>query len=247
MNEDFKLKILETIATRRSNGVEGFSPAAYSGNLGSVILTIVKKGAASKIVSASKKAGATGGTIMLGKGTAGKSIYTDLLGMDFDPEKEIILTFVKKDIADTVMESILKEGKLNKPGNGICFVVNMKGPSSVWSMEVDNMSDNQQIKYDLIVTIVNKGFGEEVVEATKKAGAQGGTIMYGRGTGIHENATIFGIPIEPEKEIVLTLIYRTKTDQVLSAINHAVDINKPGKGISFVMQVEKTAGICHQY
>ncbi|NLM42895.1 MAG: P-II family nitrogen regulator [Clostridiales bacterium] len=107
------------------------------------------------------------------------------------------------------------------------------------------MSNNQQVKYDLIVTIVNRGFAEEVVEASKKAGAQGGTIMRGRGTGIHETAKIFGIPIEPEKEIVLTLIDRDKTEQVMASITEAVKLEKPGHGISFVLEVGKTVGICH--
>jgi len=102
-----------------------------------------------------------------------------------------------------------------------------------------------KIKFDLIVTIVNKGFAEEVVEAAKKAGAEGGTIIDGRGTGIHENAKLFGIPIEPEKEIVLTLIDRTKTEKVLEAISNAAELEKPGKGIAFVLEVERTVGICH--
>ena len=107
------------------------------------------------------------------------------------------------------------------------------------------MSGNQKIKFDLIVTIVSKGFAEEVVEATKKAGAEGGTILNGRGKGIHENAKLFGIPIEPEKEIVLTLIDREKTEKVLEAVYNAVELSKPNKGIAFVLEVEKAVGICH--
>jgi len=112
-------------------------------------------------------------------------------------------------------------------------------------MEGNLMSDNQSVKFDLIFTIVRKGFAEEVVEATKKAGAEGGTIVNGRGAGIHENAKLFGIPIEPEKEIVLTLIDRTKTEKVLEAIYNAVELNKPAHGIAFVLEVDKAVGICH--
>lgn len=106
------------------------------------------------------------------------------------------------------------------------------------------MSENK-IAFDLIVTIVNKGFAEEVVENSKKAGAEGGTIINGRGTGVHENLKLFGISIEPEKEIVLTLITKDKTDQVLCAISDAVHLDKPSNGIAFVLDVEKTAGIHH--
>ena len=103
------------------------------------------------------------------------------------------------------------------------------------------------IAYDLIVTIVNKGKAEKIVEFTKKAGAEGGTILMGRGTGIHEKAKMFGITIEPEKEIVLTLIPKAKTQTVLETILNKGQLCKPGKGIAFVVPVDKIAGINHEY
>lgn len=107
------------------------------------------------------------------------------------------------------------------------------------------MVENCPIKFDLIVTIVNKGFAEEVVDAAKRTGAGGGTILNGRGTGIHENAKLLGIPIEPEKEIVLTLIESVNTEKTLEAITDAVGLDKPSKGVAFVLGVEKAVGICH--
>ena len=62
---------------------------------------------------------------------------------------------------------------------------------------------DQERAYDLIVTIVNKGDSERVVEASRKSGAEGGTILSGRGTGIHERAKLFGLTIEPEKDCLL--------------------------------------------
>ncbi|NLK52050.1 MAG: P-II family nitrogen regulator [Syntrophomonadaceae bacterium] len=99
--------------------------------------------------------------------------------------------------------------------------------------------------HDLIVTIVNKGDSEKVVEASRKAGAEGGTIMMGRGTGIHEQTKLFGITIEPQKDIVLTLVEREKTSQVLEEIVKATKLDKPGRGIAFVLGVEQVVGISH--
>lgn len=104
---------------------------------------------------------------------------------------------------------------------------------------------NNKMEFDLIVTVINKGYASDVVQASKQAGAEGGTILNGRGSGIHENNKIFGIPIEPEKEIVLTLVERGKTEHVLNAITNEVGLNEPGKGIAFVLDVKKTVGICH--
>lgn len=101
------------------------------------------------------------------------------------------------------------------------------------------------IKFNLIVTIVNRGIASEVVDASKRAGAEGGTILNGRGSGIHETAKLFGVPIEPEKDIILTLIDDEKTEQVLQVITQEAGLNEAGKGIAFVLDVKQTVGICH--
>ncbi|MEW6032981.1 MAG: P-II family nitrogen regulator [Bacillota bacterium] len=102
-----------------------------------------------------------------------------------------------------------------------------------------------QIAHDLIVTIVRKGWSERIVKASKEAGAEGATILHGRGTGIHEMKVLFGLPIEPEKDIVLTIIPEEKTEQVLAAIIEAGELERPATGIAFVLPVKKAVGIVH--
>jgi len=97
----------------------------------------------------------------------------------------------------------------------------------------------------LVITIVRKGWGDQVVEAARRAGAEGATITFARGVGVHENQKILGIPIEPEKEMVFTIIPRDKEEAVLLEIGHDVDLEKPGHGMAFVLPVESIVGICH--
>lgn len=97
----------------------------------------------------------------------------------------------------------------------------------------------------LIVTIVKKGWGDTVLEASVKAGAHGGTILYGRGSGIHEKQKILGISIEPEKEIVLTVTYSDKNERILNEILRVTNLCEPGMGIAFVVPVDKVVGVAH--
>jgi nitrogen regulatory protein P-II 1 len=97
----------------------------------------------------------------------------------------------------------------------------------------------------LIVTVVRKGWGDAVLEASVKAGAHGGTILFGRGSGIHEKQKILGIPIEPEKEVVLTVTYSDQNEVILEEIVRATDLGKAGTGIAFVVPVEKVVGVAH--
>jgi len=100
-------------------------------------------------------------------------------------------------------------------------------------------------KVSLIITIVKKGWGDKVLEASIKAGAGGATVLMGRGVGIHEKQTILGIPIEPEKEIVLSVIDSAKSEEILDACVEACKLEEPGAGIAFVVPVEKVVGIAH--
>ena len=52
---------------------------------------------------------------------------------------------------------------------------------------------------------------------------------------------VFGIPIEPEKEIILTVVEMEQTDTILSAIESAAELDTPGMGIAFVISLEKIA------
>ncbi len=103
----------------------------------------------------------------------------------------------------------------------------------------------QTPKHDLIVTILKKGCAERIIGASKEAGAEGATIIFGRGTGIHEQKKLLGIPIEPEKEVVFTVITEDKTDRVLEAIIKAGRLNQPGTGVAFVIELKKVVGVVH--
>jgi nitrogen regulatory protein PII len=70
-------------------------------------------------------------------------------------------------------------------------------------------------------------------------------VLFGRGAGIHEHDKIFGMSIEPEKEIVLTAVRADLVDTVLDEIVRAADLNDTGRGIAFVLPVEKVVGVAH--
>lgn len=220
-----------------------------------LIVAIIKRNNAKKVVKASKRAGAKGSTTFLGEGFR-LNEKKRILGIPVERERELILTLVSTDIYPAVLEAIIDSVGLDQPRQGIGFIIDTKQITGARRMisidsenkEIDEGSVNfpmkeENVLYDLIVTIVNKGDSEKVVDATQKAGAEGGTILHGRGTGIHEQAKLFNILIEPEKELVLTLISRDKTNEVLETINIDAELIKPGKGIAFVLEVEKTVGI----
>lgn len=110
---------------------------------------------------------------------------------------------------------------------------------------MSEMLKKLNLKHKLIVTIVKKGVAKKIVKASKQAGAEGGTILYAKGTGVHENKTFLGIAVEPEKEVILTLVQTEKVDEVLDKIVEAGKLDKPGNGVGFVINTKGVGGICH--
>lgn len=215
-----------------------------------LIVTILRRPMTKKVITSIKEAGATGSTIMYGTGIR-KQEKSRVLGIPVKRERDIILTVASSESSPKIMETIYETAELNRPKTGICFSIDTKKVIGTHYTKlekrnegVDTMSDETR-KYDLIVTIVNKGEAETVIDASRSAGADGGTIISGRGTGVHETAKILNILIEPEKEIVLTLVPRKITEKVLQAINEDERLDEPGKGIAFVMEVDEVLGINH--
>jgi len=104
------------------------------------------------------------------------------------------------------------------------------------------MSD---LAMSLIVSIVRKGWGSRVLQASVAAGARGGTVLAARGAGINEHEKIFGVAIEPEKEVLLTLVPTERAPAILDAIVQAAELEETGRGIAFVLPVDRVAGIAH--
>ncbi|MCC7548920.1 MAG: DUF1538 family protein [Burkholderiales bacterium] len=58
-----------------------------------------------------------------------------------------------------------------------------------------------------------------------------------------EHEKIFGMSIEPEKEIMFTVVRTDLVDTVLEEIVRAADLNDTGRGIAFVVPVERVVGV----
>ena len=98
-------------------------------------------------------------------------------------------------------------------------------------------------KFELVVAIVNQGFGDSVMDAARACGARGGTIINARGTARQEAEKKFDILIHPEKEIVLILAKNDIKDNILHAIYKEVGLDTPGQGIAFSTPVDDAIGL----
>jgi len=99
----------------------------------------------------------------------------------------------------------------------------------------------------LIFTIVDTGFSDKVIDASKKAGADGATIIRARGTSIRESKSFMGVEIQPDKEIVFTLVKKSQRKNVMKEIVRSCNLQTEGKGLCFALPVDEIAGAPHLF
>jgi nitrogen regulatory protein PII len=207
-----------------------------------LVYIIVNHGKGSKVLHAAKEYGMRGGTVFLGRGTI-KNPILEFFSL-YDTRKEVIIMGADAKTADEIVQALSQKFHFDKPNHGIAFTVSASsiiGSKAYKGEESESKGENPM--YQLIITIVNKGKAEEVIDAATAAGARGGTIINARGSGIHETARVFNMEIEPEKETVLILCKKDVTQAIVGAIYHNLELEKPGNGIIFVQDVNSAYGI----
>ena len=86
-----------------------------------LIITIVKEGYSDLVMHAAKKEKATGGTVIYGRSLG--SSRTILANLTIEPEKDIVLNIVPKEIKKQVMESINKETGVKTEARGLIMSI----------------------------------------------------------------------------------------------------------------------------
>lgn len=86
------------------------------------IFATVKSDITDQVVDAAKNAGATGATIIPARGTGIREAKT-FFGLSLEAQTDIILFLLEEHMVDTILETIGKAGRFNRPGTGIAFVI----------------------------------------------------------------------------------------------------------------------------
>lgn len=209
----------------------------------SAVYFVMNHGKGEDVAAALHHEGVSGASVLPATG-AMQETWLCFLGLDV-VRKEIVFFIdeTKKSIA--IMDRIASQFHLDKKHHGIAFAVPVVGVYGLRGIENSANEERkaEQIMWQIIYTVVNKGEAKGVVDAASKAGARGGTICKGRGSAAHTGKLLFDFPVEPEKEVVFVLAQKEKTKDIVNEIHKALRIDEPGRGIIFVMNVEEAYGL----
>ncbi|HIW56764.1 MAG TPA: transposase [Firmicutes bacterium] len=191
------------------------------------------------------------------EGTASSEMI-DVLGLG-SSEKRILTSYMPKPFADKALKKLKKELRLGTVNSGIAFTVPMSGANNlVYRMlqELDakdiddkikkidrkvtvNMSD---IKYYLIVVMVNQGYSENVMEAAREAGAGGGTVVPSRRIGNEQAVGFWGMSIQDESDMVLIVADSENKLDIMQNIGKKCGVHSEAKGILISLPIDGVIG-----
>ncbi len=184
-----------------------------------LMIAIVNQKQTKRFVSIAKAAGSTGGTVIPARGTATNNLLR-ILGLG-DTSKDIVLMVLDRELSDKIVSNVREDGRIQ----GVAALLG------------STKEDGMTTKWKMITIIVNTGYADDIMDAARKAGASGGTVTHARGTGTAEDAKFLGVPIVPEKEMIMILCANDQTDNIVSAISSLKCLDEPGIGIIYTQDV----------
>lgn len=222
-----------------------------SGTL-SMLLTIVDRGKGDSVARLLQAEQVLTHFISLGSGTA----HQDLLSLMNlrNTAKDVVVSFLPTARARRALHRLSHALEIDQPGKGIACTVPLSSVGGAKALqylagrelppaEEGKNAMQEEIRHDLIVAIVNRGFTDLVMDAARPAGARGGTVIHARGAGAQEAARFLNITIQPEKEMVLILVGRDQKLPVMQAIQKGAGLSTEGRGIIFSLPVTDVMGV----
>ncbi|EGW54775.1 nitrogen regulatory protein P-II [Candidatus Endoriftia persephone str. Guaymas] len=104
------------------------------------------------------------------------------------------------------------------------------------------------MRFKLIIALVEDSETNAVLEAARKAGATGSTVInQARGEGVKQAKTFFGLTLETQRDMVLLMVEEHLSRTILERIAEAGHFDeRPGTGIAFQLNIEDAVGVSHQ-
>lgn len=102
--------------------------------------------------------------------------------------------------------------------------------------------------FKLIIALTEDSITNKVVEAARKKGATGSTVISSaRGEGLQVAKTFLGLSLETQRDVILLLVEEHMSRDILETIEQVGEFEAhPGNGIAFSIDVEDAVGVSHQ-
>lgn len=199
------------------------------------ITVIVPKGRGQEVLDLAKMKGITNGTVTEGYGTANREILEKL--MDKDLHREIVSVVTPTDMADIFLALLKEKFEFGKPGKGISYATNVTKLYGEALKDMDS-KDRDESEIQSITAIVRNVDPKIVMEAARKSGAKGGTILVERN--LDEDMIKAVEKSDGTEEVIIILAKKDAVRDIMNAITGAVGENN---GVIYCQDVRCAHGL----
>lgn len=217
-----------------------------------LLITIVARGLAQEVADVLTEHGLSVQYITQGRGTASSEIR-HMLGLGTS-EKDIVLTLAPQAQLLHALPQLTSRLHLPKAGHGIAFAIPLTSiAQDTLRRATESLPDPQSAKedapmfkeptHDLILAVVDSESSDLAFDAAKEAGCRGGTVLKSRQVSAAQARKVFGITIQPEKEILMILVPLQDKQAILKAICNKV-LQSTGEHVTaFALPVTDVMGL----
>ena len=165
-----------------------------------LMITITDRRSTDGFLQLYKSHGVTVSMRTVGSGTAVQETLSTL-GLE-KTEKAVLLAVVTAESWQKIQKDLRRKMQIDVPGTGIAFIVPLSSiggkralmfltehQSLTWKEE----STLKDTRYELLLVVANQGYTGSIMDAARTAGAGGGTVIHGKGTGMVGAAAFRGV------------------------------------------------------
>lgn len=184
------------------------------------------------------------------QGTASSEIM-DMLGLG-SPDKSALLTVISKEKSKELLYNLQTQLRMHDVNSGIAFTVNLNGATNMilqLLMNSTSQTDGKDeiimsdTKHVLIAAVVNRGYSSDVMEAARKVGVRGGTVIHSRAVESEETVGFWGSSVQEEKEIVIIISESEQKVDLMQKISEHCGMHSEAKGIVMSMPIDSVTGM----
>lgn len=166
--------------------------------------------------------------------------------------KAIVFSLVTWETWREVRRGLEQKLKIDLPGTGLAFLTPLSAIGGrrelAFLMDGQNFtrggeSELKGTERELLVVISNQGYSEMVMDAAREGGANGGTVINARGTGMEKAEKFLGISLASEKDVTFIVVRTAVRDLVMQSIMLKAGMATEAKAIVFSLPVTDTAGL----
>ena len=215
-----------------------------------LLFTIIRRGEGASLIEVLNKKGIAWHLRAVGQGTASSEMM-DLLGL-VSRDKDIVISFAAKSAASAFINEYESDPTRSR-GHGIMMVIPLTAINNLTAALVRRSADTvnsgeekismkNEYSHSLVLITVNRGCSDEVMQAARKAGATGGTVIRAN-LADNDAAALLGTPLEEEREVVAILVPDTIRDRLMEDVNRELGMRTDAQAILCSVAVDKAMRI----